>query len=131
MLGAIAGDIIGSVHEYIATKSSDFDLFVAESRFTDDTVLAVAVADCLVNGREYVDAFHEYFSNYPNAGYGFRFYHWARAGRREPYNSYGNGSAAHRRSGDGGARRPPAVHRRAVQRPVRNSRGLAHGIQDI
>jgi ADP-ribosylglycohydrolase len=93
MLGAIAGDVIGSVHEFRSTKSEDFSLFVAGSRFTDDTVLAVAVADCLLNGREYVDAFHEYFRAYPNAGYGLRFFHWASDGRREPYNSYGNGSA--------------------------------------
>ena len=93
MLGAIAGDVIGSVHEYVATKSTTFDLFVPESRFTDDTVLAVAVADCLLNGLNYVDAFHDYFLAYPNAGYGLRFFEWASAGRREPYNSYGNGSA--------------------------------------
>lgn len=93
MLGAIAGDIIGSVHEFISTKSMDFDLFVPDSRFTDDTVLAVAVADCLMNGHDYVDAFHEYFIAYPNAGYGFRFFHWVRDGDRAPYNSYGNGSA--------------------------------------
>jgi ADP-ribosylglycohydrolase len=93
MLGAIAGDIIGSVHEFAGTKSTAFDLFVPESRFTDDTVLAVAVADCLMNGRPYVDAFHDYFYKYPNVGYGFRFFHWASAGRREPYNSFGNGSA--------------------------------------
>jgi len=93
MLGAIAGDVIGSVHEHTGTKSADFSLFVPGSRFTDDTVLAVAVADCLLNGLNYVDAFHEYFLAYPNAGCGLRFYHWASAGRRDPYNSYGNGSA--------------------------------------
>jgi ADP-ribosylglycohydrolase len=93
MLGAIAGDIIGSVHEYIGTKSTDFALFIQGSRFTDDTVLAVAVADCLLNGLGYVDAFHQYFVAYPNAGYGLRFFHWANSGNREPYNSYGNGSA--------------------------------------
>ena len=93
MLGAIAGDIIGSIHEFAATKSTDFPLFVEGCRFTDDTVLAVAVADCLLNGREYVDAFHEYFHAYPDAGYGFRFYHWAHRGDRRPYNSWGNGSA--------------------------------------
>ena len=58
MLGAIAGDIIGSVHEFTGTKSVEFDLFIPGSRFTDDTVLAVAVADCLMNGLNYVDAFH-------------------------------------------------------------------------
>src|SRR5262245_50367452 len=93
MIGAIAGDVIGSVHEFMSTKSEDFSLFVPGSRFTDDTVLAVAVADCLLNGRPYVDTFHEYFLAYPNAGYGFRFFHWASAGRRDAYNSYGNGSA--------------------------------------
>jgi ADP-ribosylglycohydrolase len=93
MLGAIAGDIIGSVHEYTGTKTSDFTLFVARSKFTDDTVLSVAVADCLLNGLDYVEAFHEYFLAYPNAGYGLRFFHWASAGRRDSYNSYENGSA--------------------------------------
>jgi ADP-ribosylglycohydrolase len=93
MLGAIAGDIIGSVHEFRGTKSTDFDLFIPESRFTDDSVLAIAVADCLMTGKNYVDAFHEYFLEYPNAGYGLRFFHWASAGRRDSYNSFGNGSA--------------------------------------
>ena len=93
MLGAIAGDIIGSVHEFAATKSMDFQLFSEGCCFTDDTVLAVAVADCVLNGRDYVDAFHEYFRAYPNAGYGLRFYQWALGGDRRPYNSWGNGSA--------------------------------------
>jgi len=93
MLGAIAGDVIGSVHEHTETKSTDFDLFTPGCRFTDDTVLTVAVADCLVNGREYVDAFHDYFLAYPNAGYGYRFFHWASSGNRSPYDSWGNGSA--------------------------------------
>lgn len=93
MLGAIAGDIIGSVHEFSGTKSTDFALFVPGSRFTDDSVLAIAVADCLMTGKNYVDAFHEYFLEYPNAGYGLRFFHWASAGRRDAYNSLGNGSA--------------------------------------
>ena len=93
MLGAIAGDVIGSVHEHMGTKSTDFDLFTAGCRFTDDTVLTVAVADCLMNGREYVDVFHDYFLAYPNAGYGLRFFQWANSGSRSPYNSWGNGSA--------------------------------------
>lgn len=59
MLGAIAGDVIGSVHEYVATKSTGFELFAEGCRFTDDTVLAIAVADCVLNGREYVDTLHE------------------------------------------------------------------------
>ena len=93
MLGAIAGDIIGSVHEFRATKTKDFPLFTPESRFTDDTVLTVAVADCLLTMGEYVDKFHEYTHAYPNRCYGLKFLHWVQSGWREPYNSWGNGSA--------------------------------------
>jgi ADP-ribosylglycohydrolase len=93
MLGGIAGDVIGSVHEFIGTKTIDFPLFAQNSRFTDDTVLAVAVADCLLNGLDYVDTFHRYAAAYPKAGYGTRFGAWVRLGEREPYNSWGNGAA--------------------------------------
>ena len=93
MLGVIAGDVIGSVHEFAATKTTDFALFVDGSRFTDDTVLAVAVAECLLKRHDYVDAFHEYFAAYPDAGYGAHFYDWANSRSRESYGSFGNGSA--------------------------------------
>jgi ADP-ribosylglycohydrolase len=93
MIGAIAGDIIGSVHEFAGQKDKEFPLFVAESRFTDDTVLTVAVADCLLTGSSYVDKFHQYTHAYPNRGYGVGFWHWVKSGSREPYNSWGNGAA--------------------------------------
>ncbi|MBX9623935.1 MAG: ADP-ribosylglycohydrolase family protein [Gemmataceae bacterium] len=93
MLGAVVGDVIGSVHERAGTKTRDFPLFVRESRFTDDTVLSVAVADCLLSGRDYADAFHDYYAVYPGAGYGKAFVEWASQRRREPYGSWGNGSA--------------------------------------
>ncbi len=93
MLGAIAGDVIGSVHEQSRTKTKDFPLLTPQSRFTDDTVLTVAVADCLLRGRDYVDAFHDYFHAYPDAGYGGTFWLWASSRRRTPYQSWGNGSA--------------------------------------
>jgi len=93
MLGAIAGDIIGSVHEFEGRKTKDFPLFVGKSRFTDDTVLTVAVADCLLTGSSYTDKFHEYTRAYPDRGYGVRFWHWVKSGSRQPYNSWGNGSA--------------------------------------
>src|SRR5205823_13610726 len=93
MLGAIAGDVIGSVYEGARTKTKDFPLLTPASRFTDDTVLTVAVADCLLHGRDYVDALHDYFHPYPNAGYGGTFFRWAYTRQREPYNSWGNGSA--------------------------------------
>jgi ADP-ribosylglycohydrolase len=93
VLGAIVGDIVGSVHEYLGTKTSAFELFHPHCRFTDDTVLAIAVADCLLHRADYVETFHEYFYAYPNAGYGLRFFQWASSGSRDPYNSWGNGSA--------------------------------------
>ena len=93
MLGAIAGDIIGSVHEGTGTKTREFPLFHRLARFTDDTVLTVAVADRLLNGGDYVDRFHDYFHTWPNAGFGGMFYQWAAARFRDPYYSFGNGAA--------------------------------------
>jgi ADP-ribosylglycohydrolase len=93
MLGAIAGDVIGSVHEHTRTKTKDFPLFTPASTFTDDTVLTVAVAEALLHRRDYVDVLHDYFHLYPNAGYGGTFMLWATTRRREPYQSWGNGSA--------------------------------------
>jgi ADP-ribosylglycohydrolase len=93
MLGAITGDIIGSVHEFQATKTKEFPLFVDKSRFTDDTVLTIAIADSLLTGSSYIDKFHEYTRAYPDRGYGLRFWRWVESGSRQPYNSWGNGSA--------------------------------------
>ena len=93
MLGAIAGDVIGSVHEGAGTKTKEFPLFVRDSTFTDDTVLTIAVADSLLGRTNYVDAFHDYFHAYAHAGYGGTFFRWAGRREREPYNSWGNGSA--------------------------------------
>lgn len=93
MIGAIAGDIIGSVHEWAGTKTKDFPLFAEGCRFTDDTVLTVAVAAKLLGHGDYVDLFHEYFHAYPEAGYGGSFARWATLRSRAPYNSWGNGSA--------------------------------------
>jgi len=93
MLGAIAGDIIGSVHEFSGGKSMDFPLFVEHSSFTDDSVLTVAVAECLVTGANYAEKLREYTLAYPGRGYGGNFYDWAIRDRKMPYNSWGNGSA--------------------------------------
>ncbi len=93
MLGALAGDIIGSVHEFLQEKTMDFPLFVEHSRFTDDTVLTIAVADCLLTDSLYVDKFHDYTRAYPDRCYGAGFWHWVESGSREPYNSWGNGAA--------------------------------------
>ncbi len=93
MLGAIAGDIIGSRFEHAGIKSKGFELFSRQSVFTDDTVHTIALADCLLHNIPYQEKLREYFHYYPNAGYGGRFRHWARSPQPKPYGSYGNGSA--------------------------------------
>lgn len=93
MLGAIAGDIIGSRFERNPIKTTDFELFHPECRFTDDSVLTLAIADHIVLGSDLGNTLKEYFNQYPNAGYGERFMQWASSPSREPYNSFGNGSA--------------------------------------
>jgi ADP-ribosylglycohydrolase len=93
MLGAIAGDIIGSVYEGNPIKTKDFPLFCPESCFTDDTVLTVAIAQAILDGGGYADKLKEYCRRYPRAGYGMNFRHWGMSEHTEPYNSWGNGSA--------------------------------------
>jgi len=93
MVGAIAGDIIGSAYEWHATKSPDFELLTPQSRFTDDTVLTIAVADCILHGKDYAITFKEYGRRYPHAGYGGMFLEWLARDSFAPYNSFGNGSA--------------------------------------
>lgn len=93
MLGAIAGDIVGSRFEHNPYKSVDFELFTPECRFTDDTVLTCAVADALLHARPYGDAIRTWFRRYPDAGYGARFIGWGLSEDAGPYQSFGNGSA--------------------------------------
>jgi ADP-ribosylglycohydrolase len=93
MLGAIVGDIVGSIYEFNNHRSKDFPLFSGGCDFTDDTVLTVAVADCLMNQGSYVEYIKNYTRKYPNRGYGGRFAQWIRFESMEPYNSWGNGSA--------------------------------------
>ncbi len=93
MIGAIAGDIIGSVYERHPMKTKTFPLFHPSCRFTDDTVLTVAIADAILGGKPYVDSVREIGRRYPNAGYGGTFIRWLHVEKAEPYNSWGNGSA--------------------------------------
>lgn len=93
MIGAIAGDIIGSRFEWNNTKTVDFPLFAKGCRFTDDSVLTVAVADSILSGTDYAVKLKEYYRRYPDAGYGGSFQKWGRSEEFTPYNSWGNGSA--------------------------------------
>lgn len=94
MLGAIAGDVIGSRFEFNNHRSRDFELFLGEdSFFTDDTALTVATAKWLLGDGDLSGVIIDFFNRYPHLSYGGSFYNWARGGGGEPYNSYGNGSA--------------------------------------
>jgi ADP-ribosylglycohydrolase len=93
MIGAIAGDVIGSVHEGAGTKTTSFPLFQPYSRFTDDTVLTVATAHAILTGTSYQEAYRYFGRLYPDAGYGGMFIEWLTAREPRPYNSWGNGSA--------------------------------------
>ncbi|MDR3205647.1 MAG: ADP-ribosylglycohydrolase family protein [Candidatus Methanoplasma sp.] len=96
MLGAMVGDIIGSVYEWNNIRTKDFPLFAARSFFTDDTVMTIAVAEALMNGGksdDFIDAMKKWGRKYPSAGYGMQFGAWLDSDSREPYNSWGNGSA--------------------------------------
>ena len=93
MLGALAGDIIGSVFEHHPVKTTDFELFGSGSTFTDDTVLTVAVAHAILDDIDYAVALKSYARRYPDAGYGMSFFRWMLSADSRPYNSWGNGSA--------------------------------------
>jgi len=93
MIGAIAGDIIGSVYEASPIKTKDFPLFDPRCRFTDDSVLSIAVANAILEGRSYLEAIRDIGSKYPYAGYGGYFMGWLLTNNPKPYNSWGNGSA--------------------------------------
>lgn len=92
MIGAIAGDICGSTFEKGSCPRADFRFFRAGSRFTDDTVCTVAVAEALLTGADFADALRSWVARYPNRCYGGLFVKWA-AGTDGPYNSFGNGGA--------------------------------------
>ena len=105
MLGAIIGDIVGSCYEFNSIKTTEFDLFQAQSRYTDDSVMTMAVAEWLLEDPMHThEVLEEKMVKYGNlnthVGYGTHFLHWLffpnalfPDGKRKPYNSFGNGSA--------------------------------------
>ena len=111
MLGAIIGDMVGSLYEFHPIKSKDFNIYNKRMRMTDDSLLTIAVAKALLKHypidykeetlkaiqKDLVNEFVDTWRNCPHAGFGGMFYRWcqyaALTGQAEPYNSYGNGSA--------------------------------------
>ncbi len=104
MFGAILGDIIGSPYEFdMGNKSKEFPLFSRHSKYTDDSVMTLAVAEALMDTRpgesddairsRLVSALQRWGRAYPNAGYGYGFARWLMKENPQPYDSWGNGSA--------------------------------------
>ena len=103
MYGALLGDMIGAPYEFDrGSKTKEFPLFCEHSRFTDDSVMTVAVAEALLDHQFQEDedikagliaCMRKWGRKYPDAGYGRRFAQWLHARHPEPYGSYGNGSA--------------------------------------
>jgi ADP-ribosylglycohydrolase len=96
LIGAIIGDIVGSVYQWNSIKTKDFQLFSKECYFTDDTVMTIAIADALLNGGKadnFIDSMKKFGRLYQRCEYGARFAEWLFSDDRNPYNSWGNGSA--------------------------------------
>ena len=91
MIGAIAGDMIGSPYERYPIKHTNFDLAV--SAFTDDTVLTIAIAYSILNEADIVTSLKKFAEKYHSLPYGRAFKRWIRSWDNKPYNSFGNGSA--------------------------------------
>ncbi len=93
MIGAIAGDIIGSMFEGAPIKTKNFPLFHPQCRFTDDSVLTLAIAKAILEQKGYSKSVRQLGRRYPHAGYGGNFNNWLFSKEPKPYNSWGNGSA--------------------------------------
>ena len=91
MIGAIAGDMIGSPYERHPIKNKDFQILV--SGFTDDTVLTVAVAYAIIKETDFGESMKSFAQKYHHLPYGRSFRKWMWSWENEPYNSFGNGSA--------------------------------------
>lgn len=93
MLGAIIGDAVGSAYERLKVK--DFELITPECSWTENTVLMLATADCLLYGDDYDKSYKRWFNWYPqvNGDYGRSFVEWAKSENLRPYYSCRNDGA--------------------------------------
>jgi ADP-ribosylglycohydrolase len=93
MIGAIAGDIIGSIYEFENHKSKDFPLFRMGCAFTDDSLCTVALADCLMTDGDPAEYLRRWGNQYLELGYGTMYGRWLTRGDIGAYGSFGNGAA--------------------------------------
>jgi ADP-ribosylglycohydrolase len=93
MIGAMIGDMVGSVYEWRRIKHTEFPLFGAGADFTDDTVMTAATARALMDDGDFARWYRHFGRRYPGRGYGGMFAQWLELERMGAYNSWGNGSA--------------------------------------
>jgi ADP-ribosylglycohydrolase len=93
MIGAIIGDIAGSIYEFDNYRAKDFEFFGRGADYTDDTVCTIAVADALLNGRDPALTLAAWCRRHPGRGYGGMFGRWIHMRELRPYGSFGNGAA--------------------------------------
>ena len=94
-VGAITGDIVGSIYEFDNIKTKTCPLFGDLNEFTDDSVMTVATMQALLDGgneKDFITSFQQLGNKYPSS-YGLRFGNWLSSNNPQPYNSWGNGSA--------------------------------------
>lgn len=112
-LGALIGDVVGSIYEFDNIKTKEFPLFSRKSNYTDDSIMTIAVASWLTETNRSQSALEDKLVDYamrtpcPMGGFGEEFRKWLfcperlqnfdgntyEDGLRHPYNSCGNGSA--------------------------------------
>lgn len=100
LVGAILGDIAGSVYEFNPHKTTDINLYASRTDYTDDTIMTIAVADWLLNDKRHtkkglVSYLQKWGRKYPNpmGAYGGMFSEWLQSNNPKPYKSWGNGAA--------------------------------------
>ena len=93
MIGAIVGDMVGSIYEFENHKSKEFPLFGEFSAFTDDTLCTIAVADCLIANGDPAEYLRRWGLRYEKLGYGNHYRRWLKRDDLGPYGSFGNGAA--------------------------------------
>lgn len=92
MRGAIVGDIVGSIWEGSPSGARIDRMVRPKSRFTDDTICTIAIADAILEERPFGEALRDWCGRYPNIGYGGKFQSWLRGGLQDGYGSFGNGA---------------------------------------
>ena len=104
LVGALVGDIVGSIYEFDNYRAKDFVPFADYHRekcfATDDSIMTLAVCKALMESQDISDLssqavryMQEIGRPYPRCGFGGRFFSWIYSDNPKPYNSFGNGSA--------------------------------------